>query len=83
MRISDMKYSGKIWDWLAVLATVLFLLLLGLRSTDVIDCSYLYVFLPIIIYFSLIALVLIASVLFVIVESCIDYLNKRKGKRKR
>ena len=78
-----MKYSGKIWDWLAVLVTVLFLLLLVLRSTDVINCSYFYVFLPIIAYFSLITLILITAVLFVIVEGCIEYLNERKSKRKK
>lgn len=83
MRIINMKYSGKIWDWLAIIATALFLLLLGLRSNDIINCSYLYVFLPIIAYFSLITLILITAVLFVIVEGCIEYLNERKSKRKK
>ena len=77
-----MKHSGKIWDWLAIIATALVLLLLSLRINDVIVCSYFYVFLPAIIYIAIIFGILIFAILYVIVSDCIDYLKKRKNKEK-
>ena len=77
-----MKHSGKIWDWLALIVTALILLLFSLRINNVIVCSYFYVFLPAIIYISIIFGILIFVIFYTIVNSCIYYLKKRKNKEK-